>query len=62
VLSAQVIALNARIEQQDQMYVAAMVNDADPRLLAHIRAVRNDLVHEWGAEIQRCQFEARDTA
>jgi hypothetical protein len=61
-LSSQAKELNQRIEWQDNLLAMALVEGASDRFLARIRAVRNDLVREWGAQIQRDQFDAHSKA
>lgn len=56
-MSARAKDLNAKIEWQDNLYAMALCENASPKFLERIRAVRNDLAREWGAQILKDQFD-----
>lgn len=56
-MSAKARDLNTAIEWQDNLYAMALVENASPKFLERIRAVRNDLTREWGAQILKDQFD-----
>lgn len=57
-VSAKANDLHAQIEWQDNLLAMALCENASPKFLERIRAVRNDKVREWAAQIQRDQFDA----
>jgi hypothetical protein len=60
VLSEITLQLHARIDLQDGVIAAAIVEGVDPRFIARLKAVRNDLAKAWGQQILRDQFSAHE--
>lgn len=59
-LSEIALQLHAQIDIQDATIVAAIVEGVDPRFIARLKAVRNDLAKAWGQQILRDQFSAHE--